>query len=486
MNKTRALEKWDWIILGIIILVAFALRMYHYDTPLADYHSWRQVDTAAVARNYTRNGINLLNPHYDDLSSIQSGLDNPTGLRLVDFPLYNATFALLYKLMPFISVESWGRIVSALGSLVIISIIYYLCFKEAGKMTAIASALVYAIFPYFVFFSRTVLPETSALTFAMISILFLYFYVEDPKQSKQPLWYTLSALTFTISLLIKPTTIFYSIAIFFLFVRKYQWNVLKRFDLYLFFAIAFIPTAIWRYYINKFPYAVPGSSWLIMEVNTFEGRKNIFFKPAFFRWIFFERINNIILGGYMTVFFIIGVISKHKNYLLTMLGISGFVYLFTFQGGNVQHEYYQTILFPALAIFTGMGIAFPFQNKKLFLNQVLVGVVIVGLTGLSLFFSYYKVKDYYGIPNDLIQVAKVVDTLTNPDDKIITDRLGDTTLLYLMDRKGSPAIYKDLNEMKNEGYKYVVTQNQDTVKDIKKRYGFKTVFENDKFALFTL
>lgn len=486
MNKTKPLAKWDWIILGIILVVAFAARLYHLDTPLADFHSWRQVDTAAVARNFTRDGFDFMHPKYDDLTSLQSGEDNPTGLRLVDFPLYNATFAILYKLMPFISLEAWGRLVSALASLVIIAVIYYLCFKETNKLTAISAALVYAIFPYFVFFSRTVLPETPALSFAMLSIFFLYWYVEPEKEKNRILWFCLAVLSFALSLLIKPTTIFYALALFLLLVRKHKWEVLKKFEVYVLFGLALVPILIWRFYISKYPFAVPASSWLFMYVNTFEGQKNIFFKPAFFRWIFFERINNIILGGYMTVFFVLGVISKQKNYLLAAIGLAGFIYLFTFQGGNVQHEYYQTILFPALAIFTGIGIAFPFQNKKLFSHQVFSAVVILGCVALSLFFSYYKVKDYYGIPNDLIQVAKVVDTLTNPQDKIITDRLGDTTLLYLMDRKGSPAIYKDLNDMRNDGYKYVVTQNQDTVKDIKARYKLQTVFENDKFAIFRL
>jgi hypothetical protein len=94
MKKERIQKtKLDWIIVGLIIMVALVVRLYKIDTPLADFHSWRQADTASVARNYVKNGINLMLPTFDDLSNVQSSFENPRGYRMVEFPLYNAAIA---------------------------------------------------------------------------------------------------------------------------------------------------------------------------------------------------------------------------------------------------------------------------------------------------------------------------------------------------------------------------------------------------------
>lgn len=77
------------IVLFLILILAFGLRLYKINNPVADWHSFRQADTASVTRNFVNEGINLMMPRYDDLSNIQSGKDNPQGWRMVEFPVYN-------------------------------------------------------------------------------------------------------------------------------------------------------------------------------------------------------------------------------------------------------------------------------------------------------------------------------------------------------------------------------------------------------------
>src|SRR3989338_6676690 len=173
MNKNTFTLR-DILILTAILIVALVFRLYKINTPLADLHSWRQADTAAVARNFVKDGTNLFQPRYDDLSGRESGRENPQGYRMVEFPLYNTIFALIYKLAPVISIEVYGRLTTVIFSLLIIGIIYYLMFKESGRLAAVVASLTYAVYHFFVFFSRVVLPETTALAFAMISIFLLY------------------------------------------------------------------------------------------------------------------------------------------------------------------------------------------------------------------------------------------------------------------------------------------------------------------------
>lgn len=476
----------DSIALGILLLTAFILRMYQFNAPLADFHSWRQADTAAVARNFAREGFNLMRPRYDDLSSIQSGLDNPEGLRFVEFPIYNAMFAGLHVVIPGLPIEVWGRIVSIVMSLVAIAGIYYIALREGGRVIALAAAFVYAVFPYFVFFSRTVLPETTAVGFIILSIAALYFGVHSDKRLAFFGSLAFSSVCYALAVLVKPTAGFYGIVLLAIFFRRYGLNIYKAVPAYMYFIGALLPFILWRVYISQFPEGIPASGWLITRVQTFEGERDIFFRPAFFRWMFFERLNNQILGGFSSMFLVLGALSRQRSILLHTFGISGLIYLLVFQGGNVQHEYYQIILFPAIAVLCGMGVDFLFRSRKLLMHPIIASAVLLGITGFSLFFSWYKVRDFYSIPYDLVQIASLVRTVTDPKDRVITDRLGDTTLLYLMDRKGSPAIYKDLDTMRQEGYDYLVVLNKDTIKNIKEQWGFDVVLETDKFTLFRL
>lgn len=474
--------KKDAIILGIILLIALLFRLYKINTPLADFHSFRQVDTAAVARNFARDGFDLFHPKYDDFSNVQSGLENPEGYRFVEFPIYNAIFGFFYKYFPVLSIETYGRLTSSVFSLGIISIIYFLCLKERDRLTASMAAITYAVMPLFVFFSRMVLPDTPATAMAFISLFFFYLYAMYEQNKKTYVWFALGTISFALCLLIKPTAGFYGLAIGLLFFRKYRFQMIAKWEPYVFGILSLLPFIAWRIYISQFPEGIPASSWLITTVNTFEGPKNIFFKPAFFRWIFFERIGILMFGVYLSFFFLLGIIVKTKKYFLHAILACAFVYLFTFQGGNVQHEYYQTILLPAFAIFIGLGAAWIMQNTQLFMHPVVTYPIIIATFTFSMAFSFYKVKDFYGYPEDLVQIAKIIKTLTKPTDKIVTDRTGDTTLLYLADRKGAPSVYKEFSELKEKKYKYFVTQDKQVAEKLKSE-GYIFVFENDQFAL---
>ena len=288
MKRNNGLfNKLDALLLFFIIVAAFVLRLYKINTPLADFHSWRQVDTAAVARNFVRDGFDLLHPKYDDISASSTGADNPQGYRLVEFPLYNAVFAILYKYFPVMPLEQWGRLTSILFSLLIIAVIYYLCLKEISRLSAIVSSLVYAVFPFFVFFSRTVLPETMATALALLAVFFLHLRLSLKNTILSILLYIISLIFFSLALLIKPTTVFFGIPLFYLFIRKYRWSSFKHIDIVIYFLLAAVPVYLWRNYIKAYPQGIPPSEWLIYKVNTYEGQKSIFFRPAFFRWIFF-------------------------------------------------------------------------------------------------------------------------------------------------------------------------------------------------------
>ncbi len=93
-------------------------------SPLLDYHSWRQADTAAIARNYATNGYRLLYPQVD-----WGGLT--PGYIESEFPLYSYTLALLYGVF---GVHAWlGRLLSALAGAAAVAALYGLVRASDGR-----------------------------------------------------------------------------------------------------------------------------------------------------------------------------------------------------------------------------------------------------------------------------------------------------------------------------------------------------------------
>lgn len=480
-------KKIDLVILIFILLLGLIFRLYKINSALTDQHSWRQADTAAVARNYVKQGINLLYPRYDDLSNIQSGKDNPQGYRFVEFPLYNAAIAFLSKNLAILSLEVYGRLISIFFSLILIAAIYYLVLVEEGRLAAFFASLIFAAFPFFVFYSRVILPEMTALSLVFLSILTFYLFAKQTKKRSLAFYFffIISSIFLSFSLLVKPTTVFFLIPILYLFYRAFGFNFLRSPSFYLYLLIAFLPTALWRIWISRFPEGIPAYDWLLYQVNTPQGRQVIFLRPAFFRWIFQERILNLILGGYTALFFILGLLKKPKKSLLFFfIGLASLTYLFTFQGGNVQHDYYQILILPTLSIFSGAGIAFLVENKKIFLSSFLNWSMIIIVLAFSFFFSYFKVRDFYSDNKDLVNIANIIRTVTEEEAKIVTDTTGDTTLLYLSKRRGYPAPTKEFNDLKKDGMEYFVTTKTEVAESMRDK--FEIVFENDKVYIFKL
>lgn len=484
----KKIRKIDWFLIFFLLILALIVRLYKITTPLADYHSWRQADTAAVARNYVKEKkIDLLHPKYDDLSKIQSGRENPVGYRMVEFPLYQALIAKIYLIFPFFSIEVYGRLISIFFTLLSLVTLYFLLLFSSSRIAAFFAGFTFALTPFMIFFTRVVLPEPMAMSLALMAVFFLYVYSEVKERKLiSYFWYILSLICFALAVLVKPSALFYFFPLIFLFFKIHRLDFFKKIEVYFYFLLSLLPLIFWRVYIQQFPEGIPANEWLFTSVNTPDGLKNIFFRPSFFRWIFFERINNLIFGGYLTFFFILGILIKRKNYFLYSFLFTLFFYLFIFQGGNVQHEYYQTIIFPILSLFVGLGIESLLTTKKLFINRFFLINFVIFIYLFSFYFSYTKVKNFYSVSFSLVNFASIIRSLTKEEDLILTDTTGDTTLLYLSNRRGYPAVYQDIDYFKKLGVKYFVTDKKWVIEEVIKKQKLPVVFFNDQFAIFAL
>lgn len=144
-----------------LALLALALRCYGLTSPLLDYHSWRQADTAAIARNYAANGYRLLYPQVD-----WGGLT--PGYVESEFPLYSYSLALLYGMF---GVHEWlGRALSAAAGAGAVAALYGLALALFNRRAALYAGLALALMPFPVYFGRAVMPDTLMLLTAILAI----------------------------------------------------------------------------------------------------------------------------------------------------------------------------------------------------------------------------------------------------------------------------------------------------------------------------
>ncbi len=455
LELVKRLMKSEYLILTLLLLVGFVVRLYKIDNPVADWHSWRQADTAAVSRNYVNSGINLFYPTYDDISSIQSGLDNPTGIRMVEFPIYNALHATLFNLFPVFNLEIWGRLLTAIITLLTAIILFLLGKKHYSSQIGILTAFFFLFLPFNIYFSRVILPDPLGVLFAVSG---LYFFGVNN---------FVSAFFYALAFLQKP---YFGVFLIPILPELLNFKKLKRNILFL-LAVG-LPFVFWRFWTSMHPEGIPFYKW------AFNGDR-IRFHPAWFKWIFGERIGILILGVGGIVPFTAGVIRKLKNNFATLFLLSSLAYLVIVATANVRHDYYQIMIIPSISLILALGTSWLWKNnQKVLLATSLITMFIIG---------WDRIKPFYQINHpELIEIGNVVDTMLPKTAKIVIPYNGDTAFLYQTKRKGWPAVDDSIDNIIKRGATHYVSNNlgsPDTI-DFSKR--FKTVLKTDKFIILDL
>lgn len=444
--------KSDIFFIIILLCIGFYVRTYRINTPLADWHSWRQADTSSVTRHFVHDGINILYPQYDDLSNIASGKDNPMGLRMVEFPLYNIFSVVIDKLFVGWNIEISQRLTTIFISLWTLVVIFKLVRKYEGRAVAVIAATIFAILPYNIYYSRVILPEPLLAALVMT----LLYAVDKWLESDKIRYFIFSCVLAAFAVLVKPYALFFIPAVLYLLFKKWKLKALIKPSVVVLILSAFAPFLIWRWWEGHFPEGIPAYSWL------FNG-DGIRFKGAFFYWIFADRISRLILGYCGIVFLIIGVLAKPwKNSFFYWLLISSLLYVFTIATGNVRHDYYQILLIPTLAIFTAKGIWAILQKNQIFhsraLNFIVALILFIGMES----FGWYLVRDYFNINHpEIVEAGRAVESLTPLKSKIIAPYMGDTAFLYQTGRSGWPIMEGTIDEMLYKGAQYYVSTNFD-------------------------
>ena len=226
----------DYAFLCILALGA-ALRLYHVTAPFLDAHAWRQLDTAAMARNFYEGPFFPLDPRVD--------WGGRNGYLEAEFPLVPAVIAVLYQLFGFH--EILGRLLVIGSALGLIWCVYRLAMALDGRVAvARAAAFLMAISPAAVFFGRIVIPDTPMI---FLSALALLGFVEFARADSQK-WLAAGAAALTLACLLKLPAVFLGPAIVAALVRGRGWAVFRDPRVWIAGVVPLTLTAAWYWHAH--------------------------------------------------------------------------------------------------------------------------------------------------------------------------------------------------------------------------------------------
>jgi len=418
----------DYLIILFLFCISFIPRLYRITNPVADWHSWRQADTAAVSRNFIKDGFTPLFPKFDALNSLNGMSDqNPNRYFLAEFPLFNIMTYPFYK---YLGVnEVYARLVSVFISSLTTVLLYLLVKQYSSKRSALIAGIFYAVLPFSIYYGRVIMPDPLHICLSVLSLLLVSLWVK--KESN--LLVIFSGLAYGGALLTKPYGLVLLLPITYLLLRKWGLGLFRKKEFYLFLFLALVPFLVWRWHIAQHPEGQFGTEWL------FNG-DNIRFKGAFFRWIIFDRMNRLIFatGGFVLLW--LGLIrgrNKKEGWFYYIWLIAILIYISIIAKGNVTHDYYQLPLVPIGCIFMAKGFEFLLMYgnglKQRIVNFWLAAIFVL----MMLAFGWFEVRGFFNINHwEIVRAGRAVDRLLPLNAKVIAPYANDSAFLYQTNRIG--------------------------------------------------
>lgn len=338
------------LLLFLLIITVFLLRIYNIHLPLLDLHPFRQTQTAATARNFYLNGINLFQTELDVF-----GIGKER-FQTLEFPLYQAIVTVLYKIF-FIN-EIWGRLVSIFFGLIAGIYIYRLIkLVFHDRLWALLSAFFFLFAPLNIWYQRTFMIESCVIGLLLTGLYYYCDWIIRPTKRNFVLCVILLTLGFLQKGMYGP---FWLIPMVIFFMNKYPLHrIIALRPLFVLFMPLFV-LFLWQRHVNI--------------INDFNGHGffttynqgqlewnfgNLSDRLSVSMWsVRFKQILDGILLKPGVIVFLVGLFSirllKNRKFLYSWL-ISQFIYLFIFF--RIQsHNYYQMIMIPVVAIIMAFGL----------------------------------------------------------------------------------------------------------------------------------
>lgn len=419
---------WPWLLAGLFAF-ALALRCYGLFAPLLDAHSWRQADTAAIARNFVASGMRFSHPQVDWGGATAGYVES-------EFPLYTGALAVLFR--AFGSHDWPGRLLTALFGAAAPLAIYSLVREQNPisvfqRRAALYAALALCVMPFPLYFGRTVMPDTLMLLTATLAIWTFQRWATS--QERQMWAFVLALVCGALAPLAKtPNLVIVAVPLAYLTFTHRLW---RRWPQLLLYAACFVlPVLLWTRHAATLP-EDPRLSFGIGE-KLLDTR--LLIDPQFYLLVGRWAAENVLTWA-GAVLCVVGCAAlmqaaPQQGRYLALVWLAGVVaFLLLGAAGVVGQDYYLLPLAGPGAWLIGLGIAQAQAWVAPRWRRVGVGVPVAALlliAALSLvrIAPMYAVADFYG------QLGQRVDLALPAGQRVGVVAPAVSEILYYGNRKG--------------------------------------------------
>ncbi len=414
-------QRWIWWIL----LAAALVRLVHLDARPIGHHSWRQADTASIARNFHEQGYQLFFPRIDWAQP---------GFVEMEFPLYPWVVALAYG--AFGEHTALARLLSAAASVATVFILFLLVRRFVGPEEGLWAAFVWAILPYGIYFGRAIMPESWMLAF---SVLGVYLFARWTERRTSLLFFA-SAFAVALACLVKLPSLYLGLPLGWLAWRAFGRRLLGRWELWLFGLLVATPVAAWYWHAHHLGTTFGATFGILSGPTGKLGGWRTLLDLDFYNRVFIVHFANRVLTLVGFGLFLIGLAlprkeSRERLFDWWLLGAS--IMLLAGSAGSYAHDYYALPL-----MIPGVALAAKALARIRARSTGLAAIAVIGLVLVCgwRWTAYLRLEDERNpASSEVVQnlrVARILAEHTAPTETTISCNLSNPIWLYLSDRKG--------------------------------------------------
>jgi hypothetical protein len=410
----------------LLVLIFVLLRLYLIQVPEIKKTDWKEIDYIQISKNYTKKEVQFWEP------TISWPAEGPR-VTAMEFPLVPFVASKLYQLFGF---NVFTLRIIPLICFILLSIYLYkfviLLTNDNGL--AFIVLLISLIIPLNYIYSRMLFSDPVLLMFIIISIYNLLKWKINDRQR----YFTWSFVFFTLSLLLKPTSMYALLPLLYIYYTKtgnlYPKNYIRFGTAFL---LSLIPSIMWyvyAYHLTQVSIDVFGVFGGHNKFQTF----TLLTDPNWWKTML-GRFYQLFGGKYMLLIFIIGIFSgifERKFRLFYVILISNLAFLFILAEGHLDGPYRQFAFIASGSFFTAVGFVaivsffeylYDFiSSKSRFLPKINSKILYAGVLFLILArFSYNLVgiipkNEDYIHHRYFYEIAQKLRNIKKTNSKIIT------------------------------------------------------------------
>ncbi len=332
--------------------------------------SWREADVSAVARNFDREGMNILYPRIDWRG------DGP-GFVEMEFPLYPWSIAVCHRLFGYHEVT--GRLISYTLSLATLAVFLALALETLPPVAALMAGLFWALNPLEIRLANAIQPEP-LMFFGYVAAVYC-FHRWLPGAERR--WYVLGTLSTALALLGKLPALHLGILFAALLLLQDGRAALRRPAVWGFALLAVVPALLWYYHAHRL-WLIYGNSFGISNEYHWIGW-DFLTDPSFALGILrMEKEAIWMPTGIVVALFALTRTPKWEGVTLALwwlLAVFTFYLVAARTTGDRWAMYYHIVSLPAAALLVGAGAeAIRLRTERIPLLQLAgIGALLVTL-----------------------------------------------------------------------------------------------------------